>query len=168
MTPNKLQPALLGGAFIGVLSALPVISAGNLCCCLWVIGGGVVAAYVMQQNHPEQIAVGDGALVGLFSGILGSFVYVLVSIPFTLMLGPLQRQMMESMMENTEGMTPELRSLMENFAGGTAGMLVGFIFMLLAGVVFATIGGVLGAVLFRKNLPPPTQVDVLPPQTPLP
>ena len=36
----KLQPALYGGLFIGVLSALPLINIGN-CCCLWVIGGGV-------------------------------------------------------------------------------------------------------------------------------
>ena len=35
-TPPKLQPALFGGLFIGVLSALPLVSVGN-CCCLWVI-----------------------------------------------------------------------------------------------------------------------------------
>ena len=29
--PQKLQPALYGGVFIGVLSALPVVSAGNVC-----------------------------------------------------------------------------------------------------------------------------------------
>ena len=46
-----VQPAVLGGVFIGVLSALPLISAGNCCCCLWVIGGGVVAAYLLQQSQ---------------------------------------------------------------------------------------------------------------------
>ena len=35
-----LQPALYGGLFIGVLSALPVVNIGN-CCCLWFAGGGV-------------------------------------------------------------------------------------------------------------------------------
>ena len=59
----KLQPALYGGLFIGVLSALPIINIGN-CCCLWVIGGGVLATYLMQQNHPYPIAAADGALVG--------------------------------------------------------------------------------------------------------
>ena len=36
MPASKLQPALLGGLFIGVLSALPIISAGNCFCCMWV------------------------------------------------------------------------------------------------------------------------------------
>ena len=35
----KFQPALYGGLFIGVLSALPIINIGN-CCCLWVTAGG--------------------------------------------------------------------------------------------------------------------------------
>jgi len=44
-----LQAPLLGGLFIGILSALPVVSWGN-CCCLWIIGGGVLAAYLDQQR----------------------------------------------------------------------------------------------------------------------
>ena len=52
MQASKLQPALLGGVFIGVLSALPIVSAGNLCCCLWVLSGGALAAYLLQQNQP--------------------------------------------------------------------------------------------------------------------
>ena len=42
----------IGGLVIGVLSALPFISAGNCCCCLWFVTGGVLAAYLMQQNQP--------------------------------------------------------------------------------------------------------------------
>jgi len=45
------MPALLGGLFIGVLSALPVVQICN-CCCLWIIGGGLLAAYLQQQNQP--------------------------------------------------------------------------------------------------------------------
>ena len=59
MAPAKLQPALLGGVTIGVLSALPVINLAN-CCCAWVLFGGALAAYLMQQNHPEPIMIGDG------------------------------------------------------------------------------------------------------------
>ena len=44
-TPPKLQPALFGGLFIGVLSALPIISAGNCLCCMWVVAGGMLATY---------------------------------------------------------------------------------------------------------------------------
>ena len=65
MPASKLQPALLGGLFIGVLSALPIISAGNCFCCMWVIGGGVVAAYLLQQNQAAPIASADGAITGI-------------------------------------------------------------------------------------------------------
>ena len=50
----KTQAALLGGVAIGVLSALPVINLAN-CCCAWILFGGGLAAYLMQQNHPEPI-----------------------------------------------------------------------------------------------------------------
>ena len=68
MTPPKLQPALLAGVAIGVLSSLPVVNLANVCCCAWVIFGGGLAAYLMQQNHPAPIEAGDGALVGLLAG----------------------------------------------------------------------------------------------------
>ena len=71
MTPSRTQPALLGGLVIGVLSALPVINIAN-CCCAWILLGGALASFLMQQNHPERIGVGDGALVGLTAGVAHS------------------------------------------------------------------------------------------------
>ena len=44
-----IQPALLGGVAMGVLSALPVINIAN-CCCAWILFGGGLAAYLMQQG----------------------------------------------------------------------------------------------------------------------
>ena len=76
MKASLTQPALIGGLVVGVLSALPLISVGNLCCCLWIVSGGVVAAYVLQQNQTAPIAAGDGALVGLLAGVAGAFVYL--------------------------------------------------------------------------------------------
>ena len=61
---------------MGVLSALPLINAGNVCCCLWVVSGGVVAAYVLQQNQTAPITPGDGALVGLLAGLIGAVRHV--------------------------------------------------------------------------------------------
>ena len=62
------QPALYGGLVIGVLSALPFISAGNFCCCLWILSGGFFAAYIDSQTAPRNLTVGRGALVGEYSG----------------------------------------------------------------------------------------------------
>src|SRR5438477_7737459 len=90
-TPTKaglLQPALIGGAVMGALSALPIIAAGN-CCCLWLVSGGAVAAYVLQQNQETSITPGDGALAGLLAGLVGAVVYLVLSVPITLLMAPM-------------------------------------------------------------------------------
>ena len=89
-----MQPALIGGLVAGVLSALPLINFLNACCCLWVVGGGLVAAYLLQERDPNPIQVGDGALVGLMAGVVGAFVNFVLSIPVTLLLAPIQRAWM--------------------------------------------------------------------------
>src|SRR5262245_29076718 len=74
---HKMLPALLGALFIGVLSSLPIVSMGNLCCCLWVVSGGVLAAWVMQQNTPRPVTNGEGAVVGVLAGCVGSVLVLL-------------------------------------------------------------------------------------------
>src|SRR5262245_55850597 len=132
MAPAKLQPALLGGVTIGVLSALPFIQLAN-CCCAWVLFGGALAAYLMQQNHPEPILIGDGAIVGLLAGIVGAFVWLIASIPVSLAMAPFQSRMAQRALENASEIAPEMRGLLETFAGGPAigiGLIVGFFVML--------------------------------------
>src|SRR5215207_9946469 len=119
MSAPKMLPALLGGLFIGVLSSLPYIKGGNICCCLWVISGGVLAALVMQQNTPRAITVGEGAVVGLLSGLVGTFVWiawaivgmlVFSSTPFD--LADFQR----AMSEGGRDVPPEAREALENLS----------------------------------------------------
>ena len=146
----RMQAVLIGGVFIGVLSALPVVSIAN-CCCLWVIGGGAVAAYLLQQGQPHPIEVGDGALVGCLAGVCGSFVYALVSIPVQLMMGPIQQQMADILRGNAE-VPPEVVEMIDQFGTATPiAILFGFVFMLGVGVIFGTLGGLLGAFIFRKG-----------------
>src|SRR5262245_60742253 len=109
------QPALIGGLVMGVLSALPLISAGNLCCCLWVVSGGLVAAYVLQQNQSAPITPGDGALVGLLAGLAGAVVQVIISIPITLLVGPMERAMVQRVLDMAGTMPPEMRDTFERF-----------------------------------------------------
>jgi hypothetical protein len=154
---NKLlQPALLGGLLLGALSALPVISIGNLCCCLWVISGGVLAAYLLQSNTPEPITTGDGAIVGLLAGVFGAVVQIIISIPVRLLMGPFQAAMMQRLLENPD-MPPAFRTMMASTATVTViGLIIHFFFALVVGAVFATIGGIIGAAIFAKKVPPPT------------
>ena len=159
------QPALIGGLVIGVLSSLPIVSAGNVCCCLWVVSGGAVAAYLLQQNQTTPISPGDGALVGLFAGLIGSGVGFIISIPLSLMMAPMQRAMMQRFLENAGDMPPAFRQLMENFTAPTAAGFLGqlavrtviFGFTLVIWSIFATLGGLLGAAIFKKSPPPVAQ-----------
>jgi ABC-type phosphate transport system permease subunit len=163
MPPAKLQPALLGGVTIGVLSALPVINLAN-CCCAWILFGGALAAYLMQQNHPEPIQAGDGAIVGLLAGIVGAFVWVIVSVPISVAMAPFQSEMASRAMRDAAEMAPELRALFENMSGAPAigiGLIFGFFVMLCVSTVFGLIGGLFGALLFKKPQPP-----VVPPPIP--
>lgn len=169
MPASKLQPALLGGLFIGVLSALPFVSLGN-CCCLWVIGGGVLAAWLLQQNQSVSIETGDAALVGLYAGLIGAVVAMVVQIPLTLALGPMQEEMLRQWAERSGDMPDELRQVFENLeaSGGLSaiGLLVGFGIMLVLGAIFSTLGGLLGALFFRRQPPPPATAQTLPPPLP--
>lgn len=147
---SRTQAILIGGAFIGVLSALPVISLAN-CCCLWVVGGGMVAVYLLQQGQPHPVEVGDGAVVGCLAGVCGGFVYALVSVPVQLASQPMQRQVAEMLRGNPD-VPPEVVEMVEQLSSaGPLSILVGLMFMLLLGVIFSTLGGVLGAVLFRRG-----------------
>ena len=153
MPPSKTKPALIGGAVMGVLSAAPILNLGNACCCLWVICGGIVAAYLLQQEQAEPINAGDGALVGLFAGLFGTLVTVLLSIPISLVMAPLQRQILERL--NQDGQMPRgFEDFAASAAIGVLGTVVLAMVFLVAGVIFSTLGGLLGAAIFKKPAQP--------------
>jgi hypothetical protein len=147
---------------MGVLSALPLIAAGNLCCCLWVVSGGLVAAYVFQKNQPTPMTQGDGALVGLLAGVAGALVYLVISIPIAFLVAPMEREVLQRLMESSGRMPPEFRAFVSSGAAHGAGLVIGFVVMLVLGAIFSTIGGLVGSVLFRKSAPP-AATDAPPP-----
>jgi hypothetical protein len=138
-----------------VLSALPIISVGNFCCCLWVICGGAVAAYVLQQNQQASMTSSDAALAGLLAGIVGAFVYLVLSIPITLLMAPMERIMMERIIESGR-LPPEFREYAGTYMGGAIKLALGFFFMLVFGSMVATLGGLVGFLIFKKPTAVPT------------
>ena len=168
MSGSLLQPALLAGLVIGVLSALPVVSAGNCCCCMWVVGGGALGAWLLQQNTPRAITMTDGLLVGVLAGVIGT----VVSVPVSLLAQAVipgygdPSAIIERMLERAGSMPPEFRDALERVsessrsAGGVLTVLVMFVLSLVINLVFATLGGLLGAVFFRKG---PETADWAPP-----
>ncbi|HEX2310094.1 MAG TPA: hypothetical protein VHH91_05200 [Vicinamibacterales bacterium] len=155
---GKYQPAFLAGLVLGVLSSLPIVSAANCCCGLWFVTAGALAAWLMQQNQPFPIALGDGALAGLLAGVVGAAVWGILYLPIHSVTGVWQRRLAERVLDSTAELPPHLRDLIETSqgAGGLVfGLVFGLMFMLVVGGAFATLGGLLGALLFRKDAPPP-------------
>jgi hypothetical protein len=132
--------------------------------------GGVLGAYLDQQNDSRPITVGRGALTGLLSGLLGAVVWLLVSIVLNIVMAPLQERLAGDFARNARDLPPEVRTMLESLgANPSIGLVFGFVVLLFAGAVFATLGGVLGAAFFRNDTPPalggpPEPPPPLPPQ----
>jgi hypothetical protein len=149
---------LLGGLFIGVLSALPIVSAAN-CCCLWIISGGVIAAYFAQQEDPRPLGLLDGARVGFRAALFGALVWLLASIVINRAVAPLQGNTADLVLRNATDMPPEVRDWLESLGNntGAAALVGGFLFQLFIATPFASLGGLLGAALFGRTEQPQEQ-----------
>jgi hypothetical protein len=144
------QSVLLGGLFLGVLSALPIISVAN-CCCLWTIGGGMITAYLAQQEQREPLRLLDGARLGLLAGLTGAVVWLVAAGVLDVLMAPLQQRMMDFVVRSAPDMPPEARGMMESLgrqASLAARLVVGFFFQLFIQTPFAALGGLLGVALF--------------------
>ena len=129
-----------------------------------VIGAGIsglAAAYLLQQDRPTPITLSDGAVVGLLAGIAGAVVSFLLSIPLTMAMAPFQQGLIERLIDSGS-LPPEFRDYMAGAALGSIGLVFLFFVMLCAGFVFSTIGGLIGAAIFRKPQPPIVVSDVPP------
>ena len=103
----------------------------------------------------------------LMAGVIGAFVNLLLSIPIAILMAPMQQAFFERMADS--GMPPELREMVTAGIGSAMMIVIGFILMLVAGAVFATLGGVLGAAIFRRPPTPggaPPVIDLPPPPLP--
>ncbi|MEO6236128.1 MAG: hypothetical protein ABIQ52_03965 [Vicinamibacterales bacterium] len=160
MGQGKLQPALLAGLFIGAMSGLPIVNMGNCCCCMWVIGGGVLAVYLRQQNTAAPLTSADGALLGLTAGAVGAVIGALISIPVQMLMGPMMQGILERAMSSNPDLPPELKEMMTRFGSMSGFAIAGALINLLVYSVFGLLGGLLGVAIFKKNTPPP------PPSTP--
>ena len=162
MDSGRTQPVLLGGLFIGVLSALPVINAGNCCCCLWIVAGGVLTVYLRQQNMPGQIDAAEGALLGLMAGLLGGVIAAVLSIPIQMLLGPFQQDLLNRVLAGNEDLPPEMRDVLQRATAGGAIRAVTMIVNVVISTVFGLLGGLLGVAIFKRNAPPQPPPTMIP------
>ena len=134
--PGMFVPALIGGVVAGVLSGIPRVSC---LCCLWIIGGAFLAAYLLAKDSPVALTAGDGAIVGIFTGIVAAIVDSLVSIPFQPINSQFVQRFMEGLAEYTEDMPQGWENFLEKgaFEPSAAMFMIG---LLISVVIFSLLG----------------------------
>jgi zinc ribbon protein len=150
-----MQPALAGGTALAVLSSIPVV---NCLCCMWVLGGGGLATYMLSKQQPgRRLTYGDGAFAGVLSGLFGAIIYTILSIPLKLAMAPFlrsQQDQFEQMLRNLPEMEGWLRDLMIKSVSpevSVAGILFTFFSNLITYALFAMIGGILTVAILQKR-----------------
>jgi hypothetical protein len=152
---SRYQPALLGGLFIGVLSALPVVSAANMCCCLWVVVGGVLTAYLQQQARPVPLEASEAALGGVVAGVVGAVINITVM--GLLLSGAMGAQLVEqlrSAIDQNPQVPVEMRDRFTTLLGSGGFVVIVAAVTVPVYAVFGMLGSLLGLAMFKKK--PPT------------
>jgi len=143
---NKLKPAIIGGLVTGVLSVIPFVSS---CCCVWAILGGMLASFMYIKSSPVPASTGDGAVLGILSGVFGGLIYLIIGLPIALLFGVAQME---------EGFR---RAGVEVPLTGVALAILGVFIVIVMLLIFSTIGGLIGVPIFEKRkrdvTPPPPQ-----------
>lgn len=170
MKPSKMKPALIGGVILGVLSGVPLIEYGNCACCLWVVLGGVVAAYFYQKESTAPILYGDGAVLGLLTGVVGAVVATIVSIPFSLLRLEMGGEFLEELVKQAESdpnvppwVLDLLHSMMQPGAFAVYTLLIGLAVSLVVYSIFAMLGAILGVAIFQSQRKGADAPHVMPP-----
>lgn len=164
---DKTRAILFGGVTLGLLSAIPPISFGNMCCCLWVLCGGALASYLYVRRSPIPVLLGQGAELGALAGVVGTVVSHSIGIPLGLILGD---SFNEFLVKAFESFNPQAGEEMrravqaaqaQTFVQKLPVILATAAFNTVVYIAFATLGGLLGVKLFEQrantvyNAPPP-------------
>lgn len=154
--PGMFMPALVGGVTAGVLTGLPFL---GCLCCLWIIGGAMLATYLLAKDSPVSLRAADGAIVGIFAGIIAAFVDAVVSLPFQSLHEQVVRQFMDQFSQFAGEMPSGWEAWLERTEAGLspAWFLMGVMLSAIVYAAFGALGGIIGVSLFGKKKTPPPQ-----------
>jgi len=150
---SKHQPALLGGLFIGVLSALPGVNIAN-CCCLWVLAGGALVVYLQQQRIPEPVETADAVIGGLLAGVLGAIIYTILTVIIVSAGGAMWMDQIRGALDANPEIPAETRDMLLRLFEGRNFIIIGLVINLPLYAVFSMVGSLIGLAIFRKKTPP--------------
>lgn len=158
--PDKQQSVLLGSVVVALLST-SYLGYINFFCCLGVIIGGIVTTWHYTDSHRLTIKPGNGAVLGLQAGIIGSIIALLLNF-ILIQFGIRHDQALVTMLIEMFGdsMPPEqVDDLIEQRDAPVRllpYMLQGTLGVILSGI-FGALGGTIGAALFKKGTAEPPE-----------
>ena len=100
--PSKVRVALVSGAAIGVVSAIPGLSLINCCCCAGILLGGMLSVYLYRQEFTDQtppMESSDAVILGIIAGVVGAFAMTLVDVLIISLFGDIGGRLAQSVME---------------------------------------------------------------------
>ena len=128
---EKLKASLAGAGIIVVLTGLPYIWLG---CCLWLLLGGFLSVIFYNSMAGRKASIGEGCLIGLYSGLIASPVTIIVSYAIS---PPNENQV----------------ASMGGFETASFAFVLVFtlIFTIVIFSIFATLGGLIGGAALGQN-----------------
>jgi hypothetical protein len=168
--PSKLRAALLGGLIVGAISGLPGLNFLNCCCCAGILFGGAMSVYLYRQEFTDQMPPmesSDALVLGIIAGIIGALITTFLSAMVSLILGPMETEMVRNLvekigqkLENSGSIPPgtmdDLRDKLELAMkeGKTiGGILRSLVYALILYPIFSMLGGLIGYGIFGKKKP---------------
>jgi len=148
---DMLIPALVGGGIAGLLSGMPVV---GCLCCLWLLGGGFLAIYMLRGRS---FGMGEALLVGIIAGffaaIAGSVAEAFMNIVSGQGFAGAMAQAIEAMRQS--GAPPQTIRQMEQIARMMSGglgaifMVCLFFFRFLFYAIFTSVGALVGKAVMK-------------------
>ena len=151
--PGMFKPALVCGIAAGVLTAVPLV---NCLCCLWIIGGAMLAAYLFSKTASTPLTPGDGAVLGILTGIVAAVTDAIVSLPFETMNREFVQRFLDQFSQFFEEMPSGWERWFESRAGGMspAWFLLGLLASAVIFAAFGALGGLIGSSIFSRPRKP--------------
>jgi hypothetical protein len=158
-----LRPTLIGGGVLGAVGGIPIVGMLNCACCALIIGGGFLAAY-LYSNDCKLVGAPFGAMAGATVGLIAGAFYALAHsivgaianvVVRAMGFGGDIRETIEQLEDQGVEIPLEAEPWIEFLASASPFVLIafGFLFLLLFGAVFSTIGGLIGGAVFKYEPP---------------
>lgn len=133
----------IAGASMAVLSNVPLVNLANCIACMWLWAGGIFGVWLYRNYEGEgtPITPGDGAIIGVVSGIFGAILTTIISALF----GGVGLVSLLITQSRTAG------DFLGSIAVAGALSILGLLFNFVIYIMFGAIGGGIGAALLGKS-----------------